>query len=220
MAPDSACHAGGRGSESRRSRSGSALNRALRPLFGFAGRFDVRRNQVGGARSLYNQRSQRSTHEHPLDHPDRRPCARPTWLFRTRPLLATSLRHACTLGRSALCRTAQVGRSCSGGRCDPDVLERADRTAELPRLGGMATPDGVAIVSEEHWAFARVDGGTQVFIICTDRATAAARTGLATHGRSGQSGQASANDCLHPVRPCFALVEPFARLEVKDEGPP
>jgi uncharacterized protein YqhQ len=43
------------------------------------------------------------------------------------------------------------------------VLERADRAAELPRLGGMARPDGIAIVSEERWAFARVDGDTQVF---------------------------------------------------------
>ena len=43
------------------------------------------------------------------------------------------------------------------------VLERADRAAELPRLGGMARPDGIAIVSEERWAFARVNGGTQVF---------------------------------------------------------
>jgi hypothetical protein len=46
------------------------------------------------ARSLHNQRSQRSTHEHPLDHPDRRPCARPAWLFRSRPLLGIGLRHA------------------------------------------------------------------------------------------------------------------------------
>jgi len=43
------------------------------------------------------------------------------------------------------------------------VLERADRAVQLPRLGGMARPDGIAIVSEDRWAFARVDGGTQVF---------------------------------------------------------
>jgi uncharacterized protein YqhQ len=43
------------------------------------------------------------------------------------------------------------------------VLERADRSAELPRLGGMARPDGIAIVSEKRWAFARVDGGMQIF---------------------------------------------------------
>jgi uncharacterized protein YqhQ len=43
------------------------------------------------------------------------------------------------------------------------VLARADTALELPRLGGMARPDGIAIVSDEHWAFARVDGGTQVF---------------------------------------------------------
>jgi uncharacterized protein YqhQ len=37
-------------------------------------------------------------------------------------------------------------------------LERADRTAALPRLGGMARADGVVIVSERFWAFAGVDG--------------------------------------------------------------
>jgi uncharacterized protein YqhQ len=37
-------------------------------------------------------------------------------------------------------------------------LERADRNAALPRLGGMARADGVVIVSERFWAFAGVDG--------------------------------------------------------------
>src|SRR5438552_15668907 len=39
-----------------------------------------------------------------------------------------------------------------------DVLARADRTPALPRLGGMARPDGVVIVSERFWAFAGRDG--------------------------------------------------------------
>jgi len=39
-----------------------------------------------------------------------------------------------------------------------DVLERADRSPSLPRLGGMARADGVVVVSERHWAFAGVDG--------------------------------------------------------------
>ena len=38
------------------------------------------------------------------------------------------------------------------------LLDRADRTASLPRLGGMARVDGVVIVSERFWAFAGVDG--------------------------------------------------------------
>jgi Protein of unknown function (DUF1385) len=42
------------------------------------------------------------------------------------------------------------------------VLRRADEADELPRLGGMARPNGVAIVSEERWAFAAVDGGERV----------------------------------------------------------
>jgi uncharacterized protein YqhQ len=40
-----------------------------------------------------------------------------------------------------------------------DVLARADRAGSLPRLGGMARPNGVVIVSERHWAFATRDGG-------------------------------------------------------------
>src|SRR5215218_454686 len=40
----------------------------------------------------------------------------------------------------------------------PPVLDRADAEARLPRLGGMARPDGVVIVSERFWAFAGVDG--------------------------------------------------------------
>ena len=38
------------------------------------------------------------------------------------------------------------------------VLAGIDRVQALPRLGGMARPDGVAIVSERFWAFAGVDG--------------------------------------------------------------
>jgi uncharacterized protein YqhQ len=38
------------------------------------------------------------------------------------------------------------------------LLERSDRSHDLPRLGGMARADGVVIVSERHWAFAGVDG--------------------------------------------------------------
>jgi uncharacterized protein YqhQ len=39
-----------------------------------------------------------------------------------------------------------------------EMLERADASASLPRLGGMARADGVVIVSERHWAFAGADG--------------------------------------------------------------
>jgi uncharacterized protein YqhQ len=39
-----------------------------------------------------------------------------------------------------------------------DLLRRADAALALPRLGGMARPNGVVIVSERHWAFAGVDG--------------------------------------------------------------
>ena len=40
----------------------------------------------------------------------------------------------------------------------PSILERADATQALPRLGGMARPDGVVVVSERYWAFAGRDG--------------------------------------------------------------
>ena len=36
------------------------------------------------------------------------------------------------------------------------ILADADAAASLPRLGGMARPDGVAIVSERFWSFSRV----------------------------------------------------------------
>ncbi len=44
--------------------------------------------------------------------------------------------------------------------CSPDldVLQRADAEASLPKLGGMARPNGVVIVSERFWAFASIDG--------------------------------------------------------------
>ena len=39
-----------------------------------------------------------------------------------------------------------------------ELLGKADLALSLPRLGGMARPNGVVIVSERHWAFAGVDG--------------------------------------------------------------
>ena len=39
-----------------------------------------------------------------------------------------------------------------------DVLARADRAPSLPRLGGMARPNGVVVVGERYWAFATVTG--------------------------------------------------------------
>jgi len=39
-----------------------------------------------------------------------------------------------------------------------EILARADAEQRLPRLGGMARPDGVVIVSEHYWAFAGTDG--------------------------------------------------------------
>lgn len=40
------------------------------------------------------------------------------------------------------------------------ALAEADASPALPRLGGLARPDGVAIVSERVWCFSRADGGT------------------------------------------------------------
>jgi hypothetical protein len=39
-----------------------------------------------------------------------------------------------------------------------ELLGRADGLTALPRLGGMARPNGVVIVSERFWAFAGIDG--------------------------------------------------------------
>jgi uncharacterized protein YqhQ len=43
-----------------------------------------------------------------------------------------------------------------------EILARADAADELPRLGGMARADGVAIVSDGAWALAAVDGTVRV----------------------------------------------------------
>src|SRR5438046_10261143 len=59
-------------------------------------------------------------------------------------------------------RPAQAGRPfVRYNRCvgeTSELLRRADAAHALPRLGGMARPNGVVIVSERHWAFAGVDG--------------------------------------------------------------
>jgi uncharacterized protein YqhQ len=39
-----------------------------------------------------------------------------------------------------------------------ELLRKADLALSLPRLGGMARPNGVVIVSERRWAFAGIDG--------------------------------------------------------------
>ena len=39
-----------------------------------------------------------------------------------------------------------------------DLLARADAAPSLPKLGGMARPNGVVIVSERYWAFATTAG--------------------------------------------------------------
>ena len=44
------------------------------------------------------------------------------------------------------------------GKEIPAILARADAEAVLPRLGGMARPDGVVIVSERFWALATSTG--------------------------------------------------------------
>src|SRR3954465_5042131 len=42
-----------------------------------------------------------------------------------------------------------------------EVLARADGSAVLPRMGGMARADGVVIASADHWAFAARDGSVR-----------------------------------------------------------
>jgi uncharacterized protein YqhQ len=41
------------------------------------------------------------------------------------------------------------------------ILARADGSADLPRMGGMARADGVVIASADHWAFAARDGSVR-----------------------------------------------------------
>jgi uncharacterized protein YqhQ len=53
-----------------------------------------------------------------------------------------------------------------------DLLARADGAASLPRLGGMARPNGVVIVSERYWAFATRTGELHEGEMPRKRATA------------------------------------------------
>ena len=59
-------------------------------------------------------------------------------------------------------RSAQAGRPIvrykAGMGETAELLRRADAALALPRLGGMARPNGVVIVSERRWAFAGTDG--------------------------------------------------------------
>jgi uncharacterized protein YqhQ len=58
-------------------------------------------------------------------------------------------------------RPAQAGRPFLRYNAVVDeerFLRSADHALELPRLGGMARPNGVVIVSERYWAFAGIDG--------------------------------------------------------------
>lgn len=74
---------------------------------------------------------------------------------------------------------------CVFGHCVPvarnedvqAVLTRGDAARELPRLGGMARPHGVVIVSERFWAFATRDGQLHEGTM-TRRVSAAARAPL------------------------------------------
>src|SRR5947209_2930089 len=59
-------------------------------------------------------------------------------------------------------RPAQAGRLSVRYNGSVGVMRQqlgvADGIAALPRLGGMARPNGVVIVSERYWAFAGIDG--------------------------------------------------------------
>jgi uncharacterized protein YqhQ len=66
------------------------------------------------------------------------------------------------MGRPALAgRLILRDRVRVGAEIGPETLARADASASLPRLGGMARPNGVVIVSERYWAFASTSGELQ-----------------------------------------------------------
>jgi uncharacterized protein YqhQ len=48
-----------------------------------------------------------------------------------------------------------------------ELLRRADASADLPRLGGMARADGVVIASPSYWAFASRDGSVREGVMPT-----------------------------------------------------
>jgi hypothetical protein len=54
-------------------------------------------------------------------------------------------------------------------RACPPLLAEADALVRLPRLGGMARPDGVVIVSDRYWAFSGRDGTLREGLMPTTR---------------------------------------------------
>jgi hypothetical protein len=48
-----------------------------------------------------------------------------------------------------------------------ELLERADRSGLLPRLGGMARPNGIVIASDRFWAFASTTGEVREGTVAT-----------------------------------------------------
>src|SRR6188474_1737207 len=66
------------------------------------------------------------------------------------------------MGRPALAASPVLGDPVGMGAEElRTLLGDADRRGGLPRLGGMARPDGVVIVSERFWAFAGTDGSVR-----------------------------------------------------------
>ena len=55
----------------------------------------------------------------------------------------------------------------------PHDFADAEAAGSLPRLGGMARPNGVVIVSERFWAFAGTDGSLHEGVMPARRARAA-----------------------------------------------
>ena len=63
------------------------------------------------------------------------------------------------MGRPALAGRLRLGdHPRVGSEAVLELLDRGDAAQRLPRLGGMARADGVVVVSERFWAFARSDG--------------------------------------------------------------
>ena len=92
-----------------------------------------------------------------MDHPDRRARACTARLFRSRPLLDRP--HVLGIRPSGTRRAAFL-RDYMGVDLPrrPMLLARPTAASMLPRLGGMARPNGVVIVSERYWAFATKSG--------------------------------------------------------------
>ena len=184
------------------------------------------------AEGLSNRVMKGAPNELALDHPDRRARAGFARIFRPRPLLDRP-RPSSGLGRPALAGRPFLRDSVEVDVHVADLLARADAAPSLPKLGGMARPNGVVIVSERYWAFANLAGelhegempvrrssgcaGSRSSAACCSWRRRWRRSSAAAASPGSASGFSSSSRCLLPLRVRRAAGPARARRRHPDD---